>query len=330
MTFEPRPAIQAMPLIVGAAGVALVFIIIFIFATCGGSDEPFAVVTPDDGSAGTTTPGDSTPAPGATLEPTDPAGPRIYVVTAGDSVSRICEVLLPSLPLDACIDEVVRLNDLADAAQINIDQELILPGSGPLPTPEPTATIDPDAPTPVPTATPEPAATPEPQSLSGSGHSGTGSITPAGPVSILTITHNGAGDFVVKVFADGGELTLVNVAGPYFGSRPVATSNSFTLEIDTTGDWTVSITPLASGGVPSVSGTGDSVSPWFDPPEDGPWDINYTGPNNFSVFLHCQGSVPQLVQIAIGDFTGTVPITFPSGPCYWEVQASGAWSLTPG
>ena len=334
MTFEPRAAIQPMPLIAGAAGVALVFIIILIFATCGGSDDAFVVVTPDD-IASATPGGDTTPSGGATLEPTEPAAPRIYVVTAGDSVSRICEAVLPSLPLDDCIDAIVQLNGLASAAQINIDQELILPGDGPLPTPEPTATIDPDAPTPVPTPTPEPTATPaptatpEPQSLAGSGHSATSPITPVGAVSVLTITHNGPDGFSVKAFVDGGELPLVNLTGPYFGSRPLITSNPFTLEIDTTGDWTVSISPLGSGGVPSVSGTGDSVSPLFDPPEDGPWDVAYSGPGNFRVNLHCDGG-NQLIQNAIGDFTGTIPITFPAGPCFWEVQASGPWSLTPG
>ncbi len=335
MTFEPRPAIQPMPLIVGAAGVALVFIIILLFATCGGGDEPFAVVTPDDGSGSTITPGDSTQAPGATLEPTEPTGPRIYVVTAGDSVSRICEVLLPNLALDACIEAIVRLNDLASAAQINIDQELILPGEGALPTPEPTPTIDPDAPTPVPTATPEPTATPaptatpEPQSFSGDKNTATQPINPTGSVSVLAITHAGAGGFVVKVFADGGQLTLVNIEGPYFGSRPLETNSPFTLEIEANAEWTISISPLASGGVASVTGTGDSVSPWFDPPEDGPWDISYTGPNNFIVTLHCDGG-SDLIENALGDFNATKRIVFLSGSCYWEVQASGPWSLMPG
>lgn len=70
------------------------------------------------------------------------------------------------------------------------------------------------------------------------------------------------------------------------------------------------------------------MSNQFNAPSGATWDFKHDGARNFVVQLHCQGG-DHLVQNRIGIFQGSSILTFPAGPCYWEVQADGNWSLTP-
>jgi hypothetical protein len=85
---------------------------------------------------------------------------------------------------------------------------------------------------------------------------------------------------------------------------------------------------MSTGATPAFSGSGDSVSPYFTPPNPTSWSISHDGQTRFFVYAHCLGS-----SIVVEDKTGAVKdlanVQFPRGPCFWEVRADGAWRLEP-
>ena len=208
--------------------------------------------------------------------------------------------------------------------------------STPAPTSGPTATLAPSetpAPTatPAPTDTPEPTATPKPTSapiiLQGSGQTATDPIELPGSLSIARFTHQGSRNFAVYAYVDGAKDLLINEIGPYSGARPIA-GRELTLDIDADGAWTVTITAIGWASDVAFAGRGDDVSGLFNPPKDGPWEITHDGERNFVVYLHC-ASGSDLLQNEIGPVSGSRMIEFGGGPCCWEIQADGNWSLKP-
>ena len=197
------------------------------------------------------------------------------------------------------------------------------PPAAPAPAP---ATV----PRPVPATVPRPAPAPrgQPVTLSGRGQTATEPITLPWPISVATFTHEGQRSFIVWAFAGNDNALLVNVIGTYRGQRPLAGSAPVTLDIQADGAWTVRIEPVALDGSAPFSGSGDSVSALFDLPSAGPWEISHNGTRNFIVRLHC-ASGASLVQNTIGQVQGSAVVQFGRGPCLWEVQADGSWSLRP-
>lgn len=204
--------------------------------------------------------------------------------------------------------------------------------TGPTNTPAPTNTPEPTA-TPAPTETPvPPTATPEPVVLQGSGQAVTDPFSLPFPVSRIRFTHDGRRNFVVKVYkADGSDDLVVNTIGSYEGARPVIGDGEFYLEIDADGAWTATVEPLgfneayASG----LKGSGDAASALFTPqPGAVPFTFSHSGERNFAVWLHCAGG-DDLLQNEIGAFEGQAVVRFTEGPCFWEVEADGAWSIAP-
>lgn len=204
--------------------------------------------------------------------------------------------------------------------------------AGPTNTPEPTETPAPTN-TPVPTDTPEPTATPVPPvALEGSGQAVTDMIVPPSGVNRVTFTHQGRRNFIVKVYTGAGEDLLVNKVGVYEGSRPLFTDEQVFFEINADGPWSILIEPIAfdesiAGG---FTGQGDAVSGVFTPPSSGPvpFDVLHTGDRNFIVYLHCAGG-SNLLQNEVGAVGGSFVVRYDNGPCLWEVQADGEWTLTP-
>jgi hypothetical protein len=202
-------------------------------------------------------------------------------------------------------------------------------------TPEPTATATPEAtatPSPTPeataTPTPTPAPPPEPVVLEGFGQTATEQVTPPASVSVATFTHSGSSNFAVQVFGGDSEGLLINEIGPYQGSRPIFGNDPIMFDIDADGSWTIRIEPVAIVDSAAFAGTGDAVSGLFSPPSDGPWDVSHDGQSNFAVWLHCGGG-SDLVQNEIGAVAGSTVVQFEDGPCMWEVEADGNWSLQP-
>ena len=147
-------------------------------------------------------------------------------------------------------------------------------------------------------------------------------------MSVATLTHDGQGNFIVEVFVGGNATLLVNKIGQYRGQRPLAGGEPVTFDIQADGAWTIRSEPIGLGSSPSFQGYGDAVSALFTPPVAGPWTISHGGTGNFIVELHCAGG-SSLVQNEIGAVQGSRVIQFGRGPCFWEVQADGNWSLNP-
>jgi micrococcal nuclease len=72
-------------------------------------------------------------APSPTVEPTP--SPLVYTVQPGDSLTAICRAQAPSIPEDSCVAQIVQMNGLANASQIAVGQELLLPVAGTQPEP---------------------------------------------------------------------------------------------------------------------------------------------------------------------------------------------------
>jgi hypothetical protein len=207
----------------------------------------------------------------------------------------------------------------------------------PTETPKPSDTLQPtDTPAP-PTSTPVPTDTPiptltftpiPPVDLQGAGQTATQEFRLPASISVATFTHGGSRNFIVTVFQGDKEDLLINTIGPYKGERPLFGDEPVTLDIGADGAWTVHIEPISAAGSPGFSGRGDSVSGVFTPPKRGAWEITHNGERNFIVQLYCAGGT-DLIQNEIGAVQSSKIIGFPDGPCFWEVQADGDWSLTP-
>jgi hypothetical protein len=203
--------------------------------------------------------------------------------------------------------------------------------AGPTNTPKPTSTPAPTAtPSPIPaTATPIP-----PVVLEGSGQTVTDPFTPPSTINRVFLTHQGQRNFIVRVFkADGSEEGMANEIGNYEGIRPlIGAAGEYYFEIDADGPWTIHIEAMtqeldASDG---LEGSGDYVSGVFTPESDGPtpYNVAHNGERNFIAHLYCAGGEDS-VQNEIGAVSGSTVVRFAEGPCFWDVQADGAWSLMP-
>jgi len=193
-----------------------------------------------------------------------------------------------------------------------------------------TAVASPEPSTPTPTSIP-PTAVPEPISLNGVGQQVTAQFLSPSGISKASFTHDGSSNFIVKAYDENGEeLLLINEIGSYVGSRPLIGSGSWFLEVDADGRWsaTVEAISLDPNGSQSFTGSGDAVSALFEPTSSGatPFEVSNVGESNFVVWLHCGGG-SELVQNEIGSVQGSTVVDFEDGPCFWEVQSDGAWSV---
>lgn len=190
-------------------------------------------------------------------------------------------------------------------------------------TPEPTRAPTPE-PTPEPTATPEPT----PVVIQGFGLTATETVSPPSSISVVTLTHNGSANFIVWSHQDGSEDLMVNVIGSYSGKRPLFGESPVLFDVDADGAWTITLAPISTATTAEFSGSGDDVSGLFSPPSTGGWNVSHTGTSNFVVWLHCAGG-SDLVANEIGAVGGSTVVDFEEGPCLWEVEADGSWSVTP-
>ena len=70
------------------------------------------------------------------------------------------------------------------------------------------------------------------------------------------------------------------------------------------------------------------MSQFFDPPSPGQWTISGGGKKLY-VQLHCVSGDVVAVDDSSGPYERTAMITFSRGPCFWEVQSDGSWTLKP-
>jgi hypothetical protein len=220
----------------------------------------------------------------------------------------------------------------AAAAQTEAPTAAPAPTEAPKPTNTPAPTETP-APTATPTEIPTPTPLPEPITLKGHGKIVTDKFTPPYSINRVTFEHNGERNFIVKSYAkDGKEDYLVNAIGPYHGMRPLLGDQELYFEIDADGDWTAVIEPLGQNDLYAggADGSGDFVSDLFMPAKEGavPYTFSHDGERNFIVQLHCAGG-EDFVANEIGTTQGQVVVKMRKGPCLWEVQADGKWTIHP-
>ena len=147
-------------------------------------------------------------------------------------------------------------------------------------------------------------------------------------ISIVTATHDGQSAFAVQAIADNHPIVLVSATGQYRGARPLVVQDTVSFQVKADGNWTVRVEPLRNGGQPAFSGTGDNVSLFFDPPPPGQWLISGAG-KMLLIQLHCVSGDVDVVDDNSGPYLRTAMITFSRGPCFWEVESDGSWSLKP-
>ena len=171
--------------------------------------------------------------------------------------------------------------------------------------------------------------------IQGHGTSQTDDITPqydsglTEGIDLVTLTHDGRSSFIVTaVEGDQSEL-LTSAIGVYRGQRPLVVQGPVSFQVTADGSWTLNVQPMARGGSPAFSGTGDAVSAYFTPPPSpAAWTVSHDGKSAFFVYAHCVG-VSSVVEDRTGAFQDTPQVQFSRRPCFWEVRADGAWTLTP-
>jgi hypothetical protein len=147
-------------------------------------------------------------------------------------------------------------------------------------------------------------------------------------IDVVTLTHDGQSTFIVTAVQGNQSENLTRAIGAYKGQRPLVVQGPVSFQVTADGAWTLRIQQMSSGGTPSFSGSGDGVSAYFVPPRPAPWNISHDGQSSFFVYAHCLGG-SIVVEDKTGPFQDTAQIEFGRGPCFWEVRADGAWSLTP-
>jgi hypothetical protein len=168
----------------------------------------------------------------------------------------------------------------------------------------------------------------------GTGRTVTGAFTPPLGINRVILAHTGQRNFVVKVYHPSGkEDFLVNVTGPFQGTRPLrGSSGEWYLEIKADAPWSVRIEPMPideSAGQ-GVEGSGDFTSGLFTPVKVGPvpYFVSHTGTGKFKVQLVCAGG-QRVVQNESGPIHGPAIANFAQGPCLWNVTADGDWQIKP-
>ena len=56
--------------------------------------------------------------------------PLTYTVKPGDGLFAICQSQAPDIPIEDCLAQAVEINALADANQLTVGQELLMPVPG--------------------------------------------------------------------------------------------------------------------------------------------------------------------------------------------------------
>jgi hypothetical protein len=148
-------------------------------------------------------------------------------------------------------------------------------------------------------------------------------------IDVVTLSHDGHSSFIVTAVQDEAAQTetLTSAIGPYSGQRPLVVAGPVSFRVTADGNWTLKIQPIPSGATPAFSGTGDAVSGYFDPPPPGAWNVSHDGQSSFFLQAHCLGG-SIVVEDTSGAVQDTPQVSFPRGPCFWEVMADGNWSLT--
>lgn len=180
---------------------------------------------------------------------------------------------------------------------------------------------------------------PTPSNASGSGARILDLTLPRSSPVVVTASHTGSSNFVVKLVPRGGgsEELLVNTIGNYSGKTlaPEASKGRYRVQVEAGGRWSLRFQqPRPTGGakvLPAViQGRGDTVvavhaNEGFQAVVSGA----HRGESNFAVHLTGYGNTSgrELLFNEIGTYRGETLVDLPKGGSLLSVQADGSWSV---
>ncbi|WP_344487181.1 hypothetical protein [Nonomuraea monospora] len=150
---------------------------------------------------------------------------------------------------------------------------------------------------------------------------------------LITLTHDGAGAFVVTAAAsDGGERLLVDSTGRYTGTRLIGSRDGgprdLTVRVQADGAWTAITKPLTQAQVwqgSTVQSQGDQVLR-MDRPVGRHTTARATHPGAGIFVLDVLGDRTEQQVNATGAYSGEFLLR--TGTTFVDVRAQGAWTLT--
>jgi len=181
-----------------------------------------------------------------------------------------------------------------------------------------------------------------PQVLSGTGDS-VPTVQPIDEPVIITLTHDGSSNFIVKPIGKDGDdgFSWVNEIGPFTGTVYQETDALFApydkknpivaVEVQADGNWTMDIRKLsAAPRQPIAKGSGSGMSVIQFPKGSSGFmrmTLTHDGDSNFIVKpIAKSGDVGFSLVNEIGPYSGTVRV--PSGTKYLWVNANGNWTYS--
>ncbi|WP_437584268.1 TM2 domain-containing protein [Paramicrobacterium sp. CJ85] len=146
---------------------------------------------------------------------------------------------------------------------------------------------------------------------------------------IVTAEHSGSANFIVSVLdannASTGDL-LVNAIGSYTGTTAYginALGDGVNLQVQASGPWSITISPISAAPELAESGSGDAVFLYNGDAASA--EFSHTGDANFIVTEETRVGVGfGLLINEIGNYSGTVPLS--AGPSVIVIKASGDWT----
>jgi hypothetical protein len=177
----------------------------------------------------------------------------------------------------------------------------------------------------------------DPIELSGSGAEVSDPFQLEEGLSVVTLTHSGDSNFIVRVLSTSADDTeyLVNEIGDYDGVTAfgVDEAGEYVLDIDADGPWTAIIEQPRDTSdaeyIKSFSGEGMMVTD-FIKVEEGLAVFNFThdGDSNFIVnLLNEDGDVVSYLANEIGEYEGSIAEYVDQGNYVVRIDADGAWTM---
>lgn len=143
------------------------------------------------------------------------------------------------------------------------------------------------------------------------------------------ITYSGSRNFVVWVYDKDDDRDLaVNEIGSYDGYYFLTGAAPYTFEIESSGNWTITIEKIGTTKKTSFEGQGCYVTDMFSA-STGTWHITHNGSSNFIIWLYTTDGRDLIVN-EIGEYDGKKRLSIPSGSnAILVIEADGQWSITP-
>lgn len=150
--------------------------------------------------------------------------------------------------------------------------------------------------------------------------------------SYLKITNNGDSNFSMWAHYGDKEYDrdlLVNTIGNYSGNAYLRPNREYTLEIKSSGSWSVKAYPIEKTSTDTFSGSGDYVTPMFIPSSNA-FSISGNGKGNFSVWGYYGDKEydRDLLVNEIGAYSGTIMFKH-KNYSFFVIKCDGNWSIIP-